>query len=260
MMCTTSSLCELLIVIEPPGSHSQNRIVDLHKEKSLSLTLMRALICLAMGVSTASPRTGPWLCSSISKPTTSGPRTLNHRVLPHNKTNEPKSSNIAWKWQFQHNFLHFRYQSAPRNANFPLLQFPVNNSAPMLRKRPTAQLRKKIFKIYTGNRVRLPEIVLTCDLECARKLGAQTWYIVEPRPVDDNGRRIFVGSSVRGDGREVCVSIVQSGANGRAMAPRSPQQERHSQELFLHAKNQQTDYEAPGFRVHFLLHSSVSYW
>lgn len=61
--------------------------------------------------------------------------------------------------------------------------------------------------------------------------GAQTWYIVEPRPVDDNGRRIFVGSSVGGDDGEACVCIVESGANGRAVAPCSSQHERHSQEL-----------------------------
>lgn len=61
--------------------------------------------------------------------------------------------------------------------------------------------------------------------------GAQTWYIVKPRPIDDNGRRIFVGSSVGGDDGEACVCIVESGANGRAMAPCSSQHERHSQEL-----------------------------
>lgn len=83
----------------------------------------------------------------------------------------------------------------------------------------------------------------------SKKFGAQTWYIVKPRPVDDNGRRIFMGSSVSGDGGEACVCIVESGTNGRAMAPCSSQHERHSQELCNAGKKKQNTSDAPGFRV-----------
>ena len=123
------------------------------------------------------------------------------------------------------------------STNFRQLQFPFNNSAAMLGNRPTTQL----VKLFLNQQARSSrrywqlfgtwEIVSTCDSEWARKLGAQTWYIVKPRPVHDNGRRIFMGSSVRGDGGEACVCIVESGTNGRAMAPCSSQHERHSQEL-----------------------------
>lgn len=63
------------------------------------------------------------------------------------------------------------------STNFKQLQFPFNNSAAMLGKRPTTQLvelfqnqlAKSLRRYWQSCETR--EIFLTCGLECARRLG-----------------------------------------------------------------------------------------
>lgn len=157
MMCTISSPWKLHNIIWPQGSRPK--------------TSTASLICTKKKV-WASPWWEPWYvwpwesplhflglahgCAlPYPKPTTSGLQTLHQSVPPH-KTNDPKAPNKNWKWQFEHNFLHHRYQSAPPSINS---NSPFHNSGAMLGKRPTTQLVKLSQKSITEILTSLLEIV-----------------------------------------------------------------------------------------------------